>query len=245
MRMWTIAKRELRLYFSQLTGYLVVGGYLLLTTFSLWIFDTPFNLMNSELGSFTPFFELSPLLFLFLLPALSMRSFSEEFSLGTFELLLTKPISLNALFAGKLLGVFLIFISALLPTLLHAFSLEQLLQEGDQLDWGVILSSYGALLLLGLLFSVSSLCASLLFNSQVAAFLVGLLFNFSQFYLWSYLAEGISNLFWYQWVNKLGASLHYYGLSRGILSFDDLAYFIGFIIFFFLIGTALLQKKRL
>ena len=109
--MWTIAKRELQLYFGQLTAYLVVGGYLLLTTLSLWFFDTPFNLMNSEFGSFTPFFELSPLLFLFLLPALAMRSFSEEFSSGTFELLITKPITLYELFAGKLLGIFLIFIS--------------------------------------------------------------------------------------------------------------------------------------
>jgi ABC-2 type transport system permease protein len=242
--MWTIAKRELRMYFGQLTAYLVVGGYLLLTTLGLWFFDTPFNLMNSELGSFTPFFELSPLLFLFLLPALAMRSFSEEFSLGTFELLMTKPIKLYVLFAGKLLGIFLIFISALLPTLLHAYFLEQLLQANDHLDWGVILSSYGALLLLGLLFSVSSMCASLLFQSQVAAFLAGLFLCFSQFYMWSYLAEGINDLFWYQWINNLGASLHYYGLSRGVLSFDDLAYFIGFIAFFFHIGIILIQKKR-
>ncbi|NDG45947.1 MAG: hypothetical protein EBY37_02175 [Flavobacteriia bacterium] len=233
--MWTIAKRELRMYFGQLTAYLVVGGYLLLTTLGLWFFDTPFNLMNSELGSFTPFFELSPLLFLFLLPALAMRSFSEEFSLGTFELLMTKPITLYELFAGKLLGIFLIFISALLPTLLHAYFLEQLLQANNHLDWGVILSSYGALLLLGLLFSVSSMCASLLFQSQVAAFLAG---------MWSYLAEGINDLFWYQWINNLGASLHYYGLSRGVLSFDDLAYFIGFIALFFHIGITLIQKKR-
>ena len=179
--MWTIAKRELRIYFGQLTAYLVVGGYLLLTTLGLWFFDTPFNLMNSELGSFTPFFELSPLLFLFLLPALGMRSFSEEFSLGTFELLMTKPIKLYELFAGKLLGIFLIFISALLPTLLHAYFLEQLLQANDHLDWGVILSSYGALLLLGLLFSVSSMCASLLFQSQVAAFYQAYFFAFHNF----------------------------------------------------------------
>lgn len=243
--MWTIAKRELRLYFSQLTGYLITGGYLVVTALSLWFFDTPFNLLNAELGSYAPFFEMSPLLFLFLLPALSMRSFSEEFSQGTFELLLTKPISLSKLFGGKLLGIFLIFAIALIPTIFHAFSLEQLLRAEDQLDWGVILSSYGALLLLGLLFITSSMCASLLFQSQVSSFLLGLLLCFSQFYLGAFLAEGFDDLFWYQWITNLSASAHYYGLSRGVIGLSDLLYFIGFIAFYFSLGVALIKIKRL
>jgi len=128
--MWSIAKRELHFYFSQLSGYLVVGGYLLVTALTLWFFNTPYNLLNTELGSFDPFFEFTPLLFLFLLPAISMRSFSEEFSLGTFELLLTKPLKPAQIFGGKLIGVGLILSIALLPTILHAVALESLFQDG-------------------------------------------------------------------------------------------------------------------
>ena len=114
--MWSIAKRELRLYFGQLTGFLLVAGYLLITGLILWFFDTPYNLLNTELASYSSFFEFTPILFLFLIPALSMRSFSEEFTQGTFELLITKPLSPTQIFGGKLIGVMLVLSMILIPT---------------------------------------------------------------------------------------------------------------------------------
>ena len=242
--MWSIAKRKLRLYFCQLTGYLVVGGYLLITALTLWFFNSPFNLLNRELGDFNPFFELNPILFLFLIPALSMRTFSEEFAQGTFELLLTKPLHPYQIFGGKLLGVLLILSIVLFPTLLHAFSLDGLLQEGMKLDWGVLGCSYFALFLLALLFTVTSMCASLIFQSQVASFLLGAVACFIHLYFWSFIADFAPNVLGYKWINSLGASVHYDTLSRGIIALEDMFYFFGMLLTFFLTGVELIQKKK-
>ncbi|MDG1653418.1 MAG: ABC transporter permease subunit [Flavobacteriaceae bacterium] len=242
--MWSIAKRELHFYFSQLSGYLVVGGYLLVTALTLWFFNTPYNLLNTELGSFDPFFEFTPLLFLFLLPAISMRSFSEEFSLGTFELLLTKPLKPAQIFGGKLIGVGLILSIALLPTILHAVALESLFQDGSELDWGKVMSSYFALILLACLFLVTSICASLLFQSQVASFLVALLTCFMHLYFWSFLADLTYNMTLFKFINNIGARVHYNNLSRGIIALGDLIYFLGFILTFFSLGVQLIKFKK-
>ena len=242
--MWSIAKRELRLYFCQLTGYLVVGGYLLITALTLWFFNSPFNLLNRDMGDFNPFFELSPILFLFLIPALSMRTFSEEFAQGTFELLLTKPLHPYQIFGGKLLGVLLILSIAFFPTLLHAFTLDGLLQEGTKLDLGVLGCSYLALFLLALLFTVTSMCASLIFESQVASFLLAVIACFIHLYFWSFIADFAPTALGYKWFNSLGASVHYGTLSRGIIALEDLFYFFGMLLTFFLIGVELIQKKK-
>jgi len=242
--MWSIAKRELRLYFCQLTGYLVVVGYLIITSLTLWFFNSPLNLLNRELGDFNPFFELSPILFLFLIPALSMRTFSEEFAQGTFELLLTKPLHPYQIFGGKILGVLLILSIALFPTLLHAFTLDGLLQEGTKLDWGVLGCSYLALFLLALFFIVTSMCASLIFQSQVASFLLGVVACFIHLYFWSFIADFAPTVQGYKWINSLGASVHYGTLSRGIIALEDLFYFFGMVLTFFLTGVELIQKKK-
>lgn len=242
--MWSIAKRELRLYFCQLTGYLVVVGYLIITSLTLWFFNSPFNLLNRELGDFNPFFELSPILFLFLIPALSMRTFSEEFAQGTFELLLTKPLHPYQIFGGKILGVLLILSIALFPTLLHAFTLDGLLQEGTKLDWGVLGCSYLALFLLALFFIVTSMCASLIFQSQVASFLLGVVACFIHLYFWSFIADFAPSVLWYKLINSLGASVHYGNLSRGIIALEDVFYFFGILLTFFLTGVELIQKKK-
>jgi ABC-2 type transport system permease protein len=243
--MWTIAKRELRLYFSQLTGYIVVAGYLLCVSLLLWVFNTPFQLLNTELGNFNPFFELSPILFLFLIPAISMRAFSEEFATGTFELLMTKPISAHQIFGGKLIGAFIIVGVAVIPTLIHAAALQGLFQNGSQLDWAVILSSYFALFLLALLFAITCSCTSLLFQSQVASFLVGVLACFVHLYFWSFLAELTPNMQLYKWITSFGAAPHYSRMSRGVLALEDVIYFLGFSTALFLAGVELIKKKKL
>lgn len=242
--MWSIAKRELHLCFSQLTGYLVVGGYLLITALILWFFNTPYNLLNTELGNFAPFFQFTPILLLFLIPALSMRSFSEEFSQGTFELLKTKPLGPSQIFGGKLIGVFLIFCIALITSVLHAFTLDSLLQFDSTLDWGIIFSSYLALLMLALLFIVTSICTSILFHSQVTSFLASVLACSVLMYFWSFLADLSQNLILYKWINILSASEHYIGISSGVIKLDDIIYFIGLFITFFHLGIQLIKKKK-
>lgn len=242
--MWSIAKRELRFFFSHLIGYLVIASYLLVSTLILWFFDTPYNLLSIGFGDLSPFFELTPWLFLFLIPALSMRSFSEERSSGTFELLLTKPLSPTQIFSGKLLGIGFVLLVTILPTFLHLIALDSLLEPNSTLDWGRIMGSYMSLMALALLFLTISLCSSLLFSNQVSAFLVALIGCFTQFYLWGALANYVHIAWLYKWISDLGIQTHYLSLSRGIILLDDLLYFVGFSIAFFLLGIELIKKEQ-
>jgi len=242
--MWSIAKRELRFYFSHLTGYLVLGSYLIINTLLLWFFDTPYQLLNSGFGDFSPFFEISPWLFLFLIPALCMRSFSEERATGTLELLLTKPLRPIEIFGGKFIGVALILAIALLPTLLNLIVIQALLEPQSQLDWGSLFASYLALSLIGLIFMAMSLCSSLLFRNQVTSFLVAALICFTQFFLWSFLADTASIPWVYQFVSQLGIQDHYLSLSRGVLKLEDLIYFVGLLLVFTVLGIELIKKEQ-
>ena len=140
--MLNIARRELYFFFSNPIGYLAIGVYLLTSTLLLWFFDSPFNILSIGFGSLSTFFELSPWLFLLLIPALSMRSFSEERTTGTFELLITKPLNAFDIYGGKLLGITAVFSIALLPTLLNIFVINNLLTPDSYLDWGSVFGSY-------------------------------------------------------------------------------------------------------
>lgn len=242
--MWSIAKRELRFFFSSPIGYLVIGSYLIINTLFLWFFDNPFNILNSGFGDFSLFFELAPLLFLILIPTLSMRSFSEEHASGTFELIITKPLTSLEIYSGKFLGIFIIFGIALIPTVVNLFAIESLLEPNSAIDYGSLSGSYLGLLFVGLLFISISLISSLLFKNQVASFLVAVLGCFSQFYLWSFLADYSSNNELYKFISEIGIQSHYLNISRGVLSLKTLIYFVGFFIGLLLLGVRFVTNSK-
>jgi ABC-2 type transport system permease protein len=242
--MLTIAKREFYFFFNNISGYLVLIGFLTVNTLMLWFFDTPFNLLNIGFGNFSPFFELSPWLFLFLIPALSMRSFSEELSSGTFELLLTKPLKPSDIFGGKLIGLALVLGIVIILTLINLVALSALIEPNSNLDWGSIMGSYLAIISVGLIFLVIGLCSSIMFRNQVTSFLVCLLACFSQFYLWSFIADFTSIPWLYKFICDIGIQDHYLSLSRGIILFEDIIYFIGMFFVFFIFGMELIKKEQ-
>jgi len=242
--MWSIAKRELRFYFSHLTGYLVLGSYLLINTLFLWFFDTPYQLLSSGFGALTPFFEMSPWLLLLLIPALSMRSFSEERASGTLELLLTKPLRPIEIYGGKFLGIALILLIAVVPTTLNLVAINALITPQSELDWGSFITSYLALILVGLIFLSLSLCSSLWFRNQVTSFLVSALLCFTQFFVWDFLADFSSIPRAYEWISDLGIQTHYTSLSRGVLQIEDLIYLLGLVVVFFILGLELIKKEQ-
>ena len=242
--MWTIAKRELRFFFSSPIGYLIIGTYLIVNTLLLWFFDTHYNILNSGFGDFTPFFKLSPLLFLILIPTLSMRSFSEEKASGTYELLLTKPLAAWEIYFGKFLGILIIFVIALIPTSINLFAIQSLLEPNSSIDMGSILGSYLGLIFISLLFITISVLSSLLFLNQVVSLLVAILGCFFQFYFWSYLAEFTSNNFLFKFISEIGIQTHYLSISRGILTLKTLLYFLGFLIGLFLLTVKLINNEH-
>ncbi len=242
--MWTIAKRELRFYFSNIIGYLVIGSYLAINTLLLWFFDTPYQLLSSGFGDLSPFFEISPLLFLFLIPALSMRSFSEENSTGTLELLITKPLRSREIFGGKFLGIALILIITLLFTTINIIAVLALLDTKSQMDWGSLFSSYLALILLCSVFLSISIFSSIFFQNQTSSFLFASIACFGQFFLWDFMADSFSNPWFYKFISDIGIQKHYLSLSRGVLKLEDIIYFIGVTIVFFTLGVELLKKEK-
>ena len=242
--MLNIARRELHFFFSNPIGYLAMGVYLLTSTLFLWFFDTPFNILSIGFGSLSTFFELSPWLFLLLIPALSMRSFSEERNTGTFELLMTKPLNAIDIYGGKFLGITAVFSIALLPTLLNIFAINNLLTPDSYLDWGSIVGSYIGLIGVGFLFLALSLCSSLLIKNQIASFLVAVLACFTQFYLWSFLAE-LSGYNWvYQIISNIGIQTHYLSISRGVLTLKAIIYFTGLFISISCLSVLLIKNNE-
>lgn len=242
--MLNIARRELHFFFSNPIGYLAIGVYLLISTLLLWFFDTPYNILNIGFGSLSTFFELSPWLFLLLIPALSMRSFSEERTNGTFELLITKPLNAIDIYCGKLLGITAVFSIALLPTISNIFAIYNLLTPDSYIDWGSIVGSYIGLIGVGFLFLALSLCSSLLIKNQIASFLVSVLACFTQFYLWSFLAD-LSEYNWvYKVLSNIGIQSHYLSISRGVLTLKAIVYFIGLFVSISCLSILLIKNNE-
>ena len=224
--MWAIAKRELFIFFSSGIGYLIIGAYMTVTTLFLWFFDTDFNLLNSGFADLNSFFVLSPWLLMFLIPALCMRSFSEERRSGTLELLLTKPLTLWQIILGKYIGVMLLVLIVFLTTFIYLFPLYDLKLNTFSLDWGSTFISYLGLILVSSVFIAMGLLSSLLTKSQVTAFMLALILCFIQFFLWKGIADLMLDSMTYNLFNQLGIFEHYQRLRQGLISIKDLIYFM-------------------
>lgn len=242
--MWYIAKRELALFFSSIIGYMVIGLFLIGNSFLLWTFDNPYNILNSGFGDLNLFFDAVPWFLIFLIPALTMRTFSDEIRMGTIELILTKPISLFSIILGKFLGVLLLLLIALIPTILNLFAIQELLDHNSRMDWGVAFTSYLGLFLLSAVFISIGLCCSIKLKNQVAAFLVGVLLCYLQFDLWNQLAQLSQSPQLYEGLRNVGIKTHYVDISRGIISITDTLYFCGLSVFLLFCSVQFLKQLK-
>ncbi|MGA9239769.1 ABC transporter permease subunit, partial [Robiginitalea sp.] len=160
--MWPVFKKEISSFFTSPVGYLVMGLFLVLSGLFLWVFKGPFNILDFGFADLSLFFLLAPWIFLLLIPAVTMRSFSEEQKLGTLELLLSKPISTTSLVLGKYFGALVLVLIAILPTLLYVASIYNLGTTAGNMDTGLVWGSYGGLvLLMALYISIGLLCSTL------------------------------------------------------------------------------------
>ena len=180
--MWPIYQREIQSFFYTPLGYVLLATFLLLNGLLLWIFPSSWNVLEAGFGDINLFFELNPWLFIFLLPALGMKSFSEEIKAGTIELLLTKPIGIPTLIAGKFLALMSILLIALSISFFYFLQLEPLLLENNSLDWGVFYGSFLGLFLLASSLAAISLWASTLVESAFSAFLIAVFIGVFHFY---------------------------------------------------------------
>ncbi len=239
--MIAILKKELNSFFSTPIGYLVIAVFLLANGLFLWIFDGNFNILNAGFADLNSFFYLAPWIFIFLIPAVTMRTFSDEYNNGTIELLKTKPISNWQIIFGKYLASLLLIIFALIPTLICVYSISKLGNPVGNFDLGSMLGSYFGLLFLAGTYTSIGLFSSTLSNNQIVAFIIAICISFFLFYGF----EAMSSLFGeldYS-IQLLGINEHYKSISRGVVDTRDVIYFISITVFFLLLTKMRLERE--
>jgi len=243
--MFAIFKREVRSFFTSPIGYLIVGSFLLLNGLFLWVFKGDYNIFDYGFADLGNFFLLAPWIFVFLVPAITMKSFSEERKMGTLELLLIKPISIGKLVSGKFLGAFLLCIIAIVPTVVYVFAISNLGVIEGNYDLGVVLGSYFGLLFLIAAYTSIGVFASTLSDNQIIAFIVGILLCFLVFNGFDAVSSLFTNGETQQMVQGFGAKSHFDSIARGVMDTRDLVYFISLTaLFLYLTFQRLKQLPR-
>ena len=239
--MIAILKKEFNSFFASPVAYLVMGVFLLINGLFLWVFKDDFNLLNAGFADINPFFYLTPWVFLFLIPAITMKSFADEFNSGTIEILKTRPVSNWQIVLGKFWASLLLVLVALIPTLIYVYTIYQLGNPIGNLDLGSIIGSYIGLLFLAATYTAIGLFTSTLSKNQIVAFILGVFITFLLFYGF----DAISNSFSNQslTIQKFGINEHFKSISRGVIDTRDLVYFISVTLFFLFITKSRLENE--
>lgn len=243
--MLALFKREIQSFFTSPIGYMVIGLFLVLNGLFLWVFKGPFNIFEYGFADLGNFFLLAPWVFLFLIPAITMKSFSEERKMGTLELLFIKPIGIWQTVLGKFLGILALALIALAPTLLYVYTLSQLGTTPHNFDMGMVIGSYfGLFFLLTTYISIGLFCSTLTKN-QIVAFILSMVFSFLLYYGFEGIASLLENGTTALTVQHLGMQAHFESIARGVLDTRDLMYFSSLTLFFlFLTVTQLKHLNR-
>lgn len=240
--MWPVCKKEFRQFFSSLTGYIAIVVFLLLNGLFLFVFPDS-NILDFGFATLDKFFELAPWILLLLIPAITMRSFSEEFKTGTYEILQTRPLSRGKLVLGKYLGSLGVVLIALVPTIIYVVSVQQLSSEGG-IDSGGTIGAYIGLIFLAAVFVAIGICCSSFTSNAVVAFISGAFFCFllySGFNAISRIPALESGADYY--VEMLGIDFHYRSISRGVIDSRDIIYFLSAIALLLVCTTRNLVKR--
>ncbi len=241
--MYSIFIKELNTFFSSLIGYIVIGVFLLMLGLTMFVFPD-FSLLNYNYATLDQLFDLGPMIFLFLIPGLTMRTFAEEKQAGTIELLATKPITDWSIVLGKFLASWLLVAIALLPTLLYYYTVYQLGSPKGNLDSGAIAGSYLGLLLLGGVFTAIGIFASSLTVNQIVGFILGLFLCFLFYWGFDFLSRlPVFIGKWDETVQMIGIDYHYPSISRGVIDSRDIIYFVS-VTGVFLAATLTVMDRR-
>ncbi len=245
--MLTLYSKEIRSFLSSLIGYIAICVFITLIGVFMWVIPSEgggYNVLDNGFANIDPLFFIAPWVYLFLIPAITMRSFSEEKKNGTIELLLTRPLTdLQIVLAKYFAGLTLVLVS-LLPTLIYYYSVHQLGAPKGNLDTGGMWGSYLGLLFLGAGFVAIGLFASAISENQVIAFIIAMLLCFFCYIGFEYIADsGVlgpsAALF-----KSLGINDHYMSMSRGVMDTRDVLYFISVAALFNLFTRLVLESRK-
>jgi ABC-2 type transport system permease protein len=230
--MFAIFRKEISGFFSSLTGYIVIIVFLLINSLFMWVFPGEWNIFDNGYAGLDTLFFLSPWVFLFLVPAVTMRLIAEEKRLGTIELIYSRPITERELIWGKYLASVALVLLSLLPGLIYYFSVYMLGESPGNLDKGGTLGAFIGLFFLASVYASAGIFASSLTDNQVIAFIIAVLICFILFMGFDSIAylPGLKSID--ESVIRLGINEHYKSISRGVIDIKDIVYFMAVVVFF-------------
>ncbi|MBI9037069.1 MAG: gliding motility-associated ABC transporter permease subunit GldF [Bacteroidales bacterium] len=242
--MLILLKKEINGFLSSLTGYIVIIIFLIITGLFLWVLPIDFNILDFGYANLDSLFMLAPFVFLFLIPAITMRMFSDEKKSGTIEILLTQPLSDTQIIIAKFFAGLSLVIFSLLPTLIYFFSVYQLGFPPGNIDTGGTWGSFIGLFFLGASFVSVGLFASSLTDNQIVSFIIAIFLTGIAYMgfdiIYSFDLFGNIDLF----IKSLGINAHYISMSRGVIDTRDIIYFISFIAIFILLTKISLESRK-
>lgn len=241
--MFTIYKKELYSYLSSLVAYITIGIFLIVLGLFLWVFPDTSILENGYAG-LDSLFNTIPYLFMFLIPAITMRSLAEEKKEGTFELLATRPLTDWEIVGGKYLACLTLVLFALIPTLVYYYSVYELGVIQGNIDSGAVIGSYIGLFLLGGAFVAIGIFTSSLTKNQIIAFAIAVFLSFFAFSGFDSASQVLSLQKFDNILINIGINEHYQSISRGVLDTRDLIYFLSFIAVFLLLTKTILGGRK-
>ncbi len=247
--MYSLFVREITSYFSSLTGYVVILLFLSFNGLVLWVFNTQIfdvylNIPEVGYATLDSFFILAPWVFLFLIPAITMRMFAEEKKSRTIELLLTRPLTDMQIILAKYLSALVIVILSIIPTFIYFYSVSRLGSPPGNLDTGATWGSYFGLLFLAGIYTAIGIFFSSLTENQIISFLFALLVSVIFYKGFDYISSlevfhGLSGT-----IMKFGIVEHYRSVSRGVIDTRDILYYLSVIFIFLLLTKIVLQSRN-
>lgn len=242
--MYTLLKKEISNFFSSIIGYIVIIVFLLANSLFMWIFPGELNILDSGYSTIDTLFLIAPWIFLFLVPAITMRLFSEEKRTGTIETLFTKPLTdLEIVLAKYFAGLVLVLFS-LIPSLIYFITVYYIGSPKGNIDTGGTWGSYIGLFFLSAIYVAIGIFSSSLTQNQIVAFIIAIILSFF-FYIGF---ESVSTLkIWGNFgnlIDYIGINSHYNSMSRGVLDTRDIIYFVSIITAFILFTKTVLQSRK-
>lgn len=242
--MLTLLRKEIWSNLGNWSTWIIVAAYTIMCVLFLFFFENGFNIFDIGSASLQSYFTLSPWLLLFILPALSMKTFAEEEQNGTLNWLFSQPITNWELVLGKFFSVFLVGILCIIPSLIYLYTIYILAIPEGNLDWGAIMGSYIGIILLIAAFSAIGIFASSISSNQVSAYLIG---GFLCFFLYN----GLQQIANYKllggadyWLQNIGIYYHYNGFTRGLVDSRDLFYFLWVIVVILFGCTQIISMRK-
>ncbi|HRW62412.1 MAG TPA: gliding motility-associated ABC transporter permease subunit GldF [Bacteroidales bacterium] len=242
--MLTLLKKEINSFFSSITGYIVIIVFLAINSLFMWVFSGNNNIIEGGYATLDSLFSIAPWVFLFLVPAVTMRMFADEKKSGTIEILFTRPLSDFQIIIAKYLAGLILVLFSILPSLVYFYSVYQLGNPVGNIDLGGTWGSYIGLFFLAAIYVAIGILSSAFTENQIIAFISAIFMSFIMYIGFDYLSDlgslkAIGNL-----VINLGINEHYKSMSRGVIDSRDMIYFISVIAFFLFITKTVLQSRK-